>query len=292
MHSIQTINDLAERMGISEFAFFKLALRAHRHYRHFHIAKRSGGERIITAPSPQLKRIQRWIARHLLGSQNIHDAATAYRAGASIVVNATPHTNKDFVFNADIKDFFGSIDIKRVYKLFRALGYRKTLARNLTRLCTYRRKLPQGAPTSPAIANLVCVTLDEKLAQLCAQRGWAYTRYCDDITVSGDGLFGDGRQQIYRIVREEGFRINSRKVRLISKHGRQTVTGLVVNRKPNLPRRRRRQLRAIFHQASLHPDRYRHLHDNLQGQVALLEMVTPDSPVIAEYKRILATLLE
>jgi retron-type reverse transcriptase len=261
------------------------------YYKQFRLAKQCGGSRTISAPEPGLKAIQRRIAKKILLPAPLHDAANGYRRGRSIVSNACVHANRDFVFNVDIKDFFGTIRAKRVRALFTGLGVEQRTASFLTKLCTYQGVLPQGAPTSPLIANLVCRLLDERLSAYCASYGWTYTRYCDDITISGNGEF-TAQEDVFAIIQSEGFSINTNKVRLATKRSRQMVTGLVVNRFTNMTRVQRRKLRAMFHQASVDPAVYKCLRNKLQGCIGLLEMVRPDDPALPKYKAILSDLQE
>jgi retron-type reverse transcriptase len=287
---INNASELAQLIGVSEFGLFRYALRNKSFYRQFAIPKKCGGERMISAPSRGLKNIQRWIASNLLAAQPLADCVTGYRRGTSIVANACPHSDKDFVFNADIKDFFGSIKATRVYSLFRCLGYSPPIARLLSRLTTHRGCLPQGAPTSPAIANLVCLRLDDRLSRFCQRRQWSYTRYCDDITISGDGQLGSAREKIVEIIESEGFQLNPKKIRLATRRSRQEVTGLVVNAYPNINRAQRRRLRAIFHQASLWPRHFAAMAKELQGKLAFLQMIRPNDPNLTTYKQIVARL--
>lgn len=290
---LQNVQSLAELVGVSEFEIYRYAYRAHLHYRQFRLAKQCGSSRTISAPVAGLKTIQRRISKHILQPQELHEAAMGYRRGRSIVSNACVHADRDFVFNADIKDFFGSIRAKRVRSLFVVLGFPSRIAGFLTKLCTYHGVLPQGAPTSPLIANLVCRLLDERIASYCAAHDFTYTRYCDDITISGQGKFTPVMQEeISAIIESEGFALNEKKVRLATKRSRQMVTGLVVNRFANMTREQRRKLRAIFHQASLDPAKYASMVNKLQGALGLLEMIRPDDPALFKYKAILSTLSE
>jgi retron-type reverse transcriptase len=290
---LQNVQSLAELVGVSEFEIYRYAYRAHLHYRQFRMAKQCGGSRTISAPVAGLKAIQRRISKHILQPAELHDAAMGYRRGRSIVSNACVHADRDFVFNADLKDFFGSIRPKRVRALFTALGYPSRVAGFLTRLCTYHGALPQGAPTSPLIANLVCRMLDERLAAYCAAFNYTYTRYCDDITISGLGKFTPIHQaEVFGIIEAEGFAVNMSKVRLATKRSRQMVTGVVVNKFTNMARDERRKLRAIFHQAALDPTKFAGLISKLQGSLGLLEMIRPDDPALSKYKAILATMNE
>lgn len=289
--NLQNVQSLADLVGVSEFEVYLYAYRAHLHYRQFRLTKRCGGTRTISAPVVALKAIQRRIANKLLSKAELHDAAMGYRRGRSIVSNACVHANRDFVFNVDIKDFFGSIRAKRVRAMFVGLGTEQRIAGFLTKLCTYHGVLPQGAPTSPLIANLVCRLLDERLAAYCAGHDWTYTRYCDDITISGAGHFA-AQSEIFAIIESEGFAINEAKVRLATRRSRQMVTGLVVNRFANLTRTQRRNMRALFHQASLDPTKYAPLRHKLQGCLGLMEMIRPEDPALPKYKAILDTLSE
>jgi len=225
----------------------------------------------------------------ILRKVDLPSVCTAFRKGLSIIDNATSHTGKDFVFNVDIKDFFPSITIGRVTGLFKSLGYPKEVAFSLGKITTYRGRLPQGAPSSPDIANLICRKLDARLVGLCSKRDWAYSRYADDITISGKGNIS--KKQITRvteIIRDEGFEINQSKVRVTHKNRRQIVTGLVVNEKVSILRHRRRIWRAIFHQASLDPQKFINRSSELSGYLGYLKMIRPDDVAVGRYQDILS----
>ncbi len=240
-------------------------------YTRFNIPKRQGGTRTIEAPSDKLKALQRRILHRLLNPLPIHPAATGFVPGRSIVDNARPHVGHGVVINIDLADFFPTITAERVAETFRGLGWNAEAATILSRICTNGGRLPQGAPTSPAISNLVCRRLDVRLAALAKKRGGRYTRYADDITISLPGM---GRNKRLRpkpkdrpplkrppkppgrevltlarhIIVEEGFKIQmKKKVRVQRVHQRQAVTGLVVNRIVNLPRTTRYRIRAMQH---------------------------------------------
>ena len=244
-------------------------------YSRFTIPKRRGGERAIEAPSEALKALQRTVLHRLLNPLPFHPAATGFVPGRSIVDNARPHAGRGVVINLDLENFFPSLGAEQVRKAFRSLGWGRGAAAILTHICTHEGRLPQGAPTSPALSNLVCRRLDERLAALVKKAGGGYTRYADDITVSFS-RFGRNEplrpkpQQakrsprlprppsrrlltsIKRILKQEGFRIQmKKKVRVQRAHQRQTATGLVVNREINLPRTLRRRIRAMQHRRHL-----------------------------------------
>ncbi len=241
------------------------------YYSEFTIPKRRGGTRTLNAPSEELKSLQRRILHRLLNPLPVHPAAAGFVPARSIVHNARPHVGQGAVINIDLADFFPSITAERVHKCFRALGWNKLASTILTNICAYEGRLPQGAPTSPAISNLVCRRLDTRLAALAAKHHGQYTRYADDLTLSFT-TFGSNKPmrpapkgkppsppteqpasrslltKIKNIIEEEGFKIQmKKKVRVQRPHQRQTATGLVVNRTINFPRAIRRRIRAMQH---------------------------------------------
>ena len=249
---LANLSDLASLLKLSEFELKLFSLRTEQFYSTFERPKSSGkGVRIICAPDNKLKAIQRRIKTYLLDCIDAHPASTGYGRGCSIVKNASVHVAQNVVLNLDIENFFSSISISRVVGLFITLGYSEGVAFHLARLCCYKHALPQGAPTSPAIANLVCHRLDRRLTGLAANKNLKYTRYCDDISVSSSEHMTPGLVALIKtIVAEEGFQINKDKTRILSRRSCQIVTGLTVNEKVNVPRRKRRELRAAFHQAA------------------------------------------
>jgi RNA-directed DNA polymerase len=221
-------------------------------YREFFIPKRSGGKRRILAPDNELKALQRRILRRLLARLRSHPAAMGFERGRSIVTNALAHQRQAIVMSLDVKDFFTSTTARRVHRYFRRIGWNRPAAKLLVRLCTHGDGLPQGAPTSPRLSNLMDYRLDARLAGMATRLGAIYTRYADDVTFS----FADAasarvnllRKFARRVFRENGYTLHRRKkARVRRRHHRQMVTGLVVNDRVNLPRETRRRLRAIEH---------------------------------------------
>ncbi len=267
------VQELARRLDVPAQELLHLEPR----YRHFRIPKRHGGHRTIYEPAPELKRIQRRIHRRLLARLRCHEAATGFRPGRSIVHNALPHVGKAVVVRMDLWEFFPSTRAERVHQYFRFLGWNRRTSQLLAKLCTHRGGLPQGAPTSPVLSNLVNYQLDARLDALARRLGATYTRYADDLTFS---FAEDDPVAIRYLVRrtktilaEYGYRFNQRKkLAVCRRHQQQRVTGLVVNQYVNLPRRTRRWLRAVKHhmatgrQASLTPQQ-------LDGWYALELMV-------------------
>lgn len=214
------------------------------HYRKARIPKRGGGERTLTVPDEVLKRIQRRIADVLLSSMPVSRYAMAYRPGADTLKNAAPHVGQSVVLKLDILHFFDSIrysDVKE--KAFPGEIYSEQNRVLLAMLCYYQNALPQGAPSSPVITNILMRDIDERLGAWCHIRGIVYTRYCDDMTFSGDF----DPKEVIALVREElkgqGFLLNGQKTRIQRAGQRQTVTGIVVNDKPGVPREYLRKLR-------------------------------------------------
>ncbi len=273
------------------------------HYRPFTIAKRDGTERQIWAPMPKLKAAQRWILREILEKLPVHGAAHGFLPGRSILSNAQAHANPEIVLKMDIRNFFPTVTYARVRGVFRRAGYRKQIATLLALLCTEspreiveqdgktyyvalsQRCLPQGAPTSPAITNTLCLRMDYRLSGLAKKLGWRYTRYADDLTFSlprehqGAPRLGTLLGSTTRIVTEEGFAIHSEKTRVARTGSRQTVTGLVVNEDlpPRVPRRLRRELRAAIHNLrSGKPLQPGDTPDRLAGYAAYIYMTDPE----------------
>ncbi len=245
----KSVDELAARLGMPADAL--RTVRAS--YREFRIPKRTGGSRVIHAPDKDLKSVQRRILRRLLAKLHSHAAATGFERKSSIVHNARCHAGSAVVLRLDIKDFFKSTGGERVKKFFQVLGWNREATEILTRLCTYRGHLPQGAPTSPRLSNLINYKMDVRLAALAtACPGTIYTRYADDMTFS---ISKDDRTILRKLIfatraitAEFGYRLHrSRKLRVRRRHQRQTVTGLVVNDKVNLPRKVRHWLRSVEH---------------------------------------------
>jgi retron-type reverse transcriptase len=224
-------------------------------YALFRLPKRSGGTRPIHIPSGPLKALQRRVLRRILARLRAHPAATGFERGHSIVTHALPHVGKDVVVRLDIKDFFGSIRRAMVERFFLAIGWDAQAARLLTDLCTHDGSLPQGAPTSPRLSNLVNWRLDERLSALAQKLGASYSRYADDMTFSllaqGDATPHTANRIIRlakSILADEGYAMHAhKKLRVYRRGDRQMVTGLVVNEKVSLPRLKRRWMRAAEH---------------------------------------------
>lgn len=215
-------------------------------YSRFILKKRSGGSREIAAPSPELKRVQQWINRFIAQRLPVHDAAHGFRPGRSIASNGALHAGAEAILALDLRDFFGTVPRGAVFARFRQAGYNKAVADLLTKFVTLEGQLPQGAPTSPAIANSVARRLDARLHAFAERRGATYSRYADDLAFSGpaDAIHGARfKRAIESILRDSGFPPQDDKTRYMDGSTRQKVAGLVVNTRPNAPRERRRWIR-------------------------------------------------
>jgi retron-type reverse transcriptase len=174
------IDELARRLGCDAATLAAVEPS----YREVYVPKRSGGKRLLCVPDDNLKAIQRTILRRLLGRLRCHAAVTGFQRGESIVSHARRHVRRAVVVRLDLKDFFPSTRERRVYRYFRKIGWNRPAARLLRRLCTHRAGVPQGAPTSPRLSNLVNYRLDCRLAAMANKLGAGYSRYADDLTFS------------------------------------------------------------------------------------------------------------
>ena len=243
-----TLKEMARRLDLD----FEALAAVKPQYRRYTIPKRNGGLRAICAPDPELKKVQRRILRRLLKRLKSHPAATGFEAGRSIVTNANAHVGAAVVLRMDIKDFFTSTRKNRIRHYFLSIGWNRLAARLLTDLCTYHGGLPQGAPTSPRLSNLVNYRLDVRLAAVAKKLNAVYTRYADDMTFSFKTdrplVVSKAIRQTKLILADYNYRIHHKlKLSIRRRHQQQKVTGLVVNERVNLPRKRRGWLRAVRH---------------------------------------------
>lgn len=266
-HLLKTPADAADLLEVDHKKLNFLIFRKNRttNYRSFKLKKRSGGERIISAPAPALKLLQQKLNYVLRLVYKPKASAHGFIHDKSIVTNCHVHVGKKHVFNIDLKDYFPSINFGRVRGMFMATPYNlpDRVATVIAQICCHNNQLPQGAPTSPIISNMICAKLDSQLSRLAWQSRCAYTRYADDITLSTQinefprplailqqnekGYFATAGNGLKNIIHSNGFVINENKIRIQSKTKRQEVTGLTVNKFPNVSRDYVRQVRAMLH---------------------------------------------
>ncbi|MGO9959206.1 MAG: reverse transcriptase family protein [Solirubrobacteraceae bacterium] len=322
---IASIPALAERLELSDGQLAWLAdvrglertvdWEQLRNYRYRAVARPGGVPRVIEAPKARLKEIQRWVLREILDHVPPHAAAHGFTRARSAVTHAQLHTGQAAVLRLDLKDFFASVPAGRVCGIWRTLGYSPPVAHVLTGLTTNTvpasvwqvialatperavqarfwlgrqlatPHLPQGAPTSPALANLAAFRLDRRLSGLALASGLRYSRYADDLTFSGPTRLHRRRSQLEsiatKIIRAEGFVINEAKSAIQSAGGRQTVCGIVVNVRPNTRRTEYDRLKATLHNAAAHGpvsqdhDEVADYKAHLRGRISWVESLNP-----------------
>jgi retron-type reverse transcriptase len=310
--------DLAKALGISiprlRWLAFHNEAATRIHYIRFSVPKKSGGLRELSAPHRDLARCQEWILHNILEKVRPHDSAHGFVAGRSTLSNAQPHVGRAVVLNCDLRDFFPSITFFRVKGLFQQLGFSPAVATILALVCTESprrtvrytgqtyhvatgpRALPQGACTSPAISNLVVRRMDSRLRGIASRLGWTYTRYADDLTFScqaeAAGKTGYLLARVRHISADEGFAVNEQKTRVQRPNASQTVTGVVVNRRPGVPRHLVRRMRSILHHArreglaAQNRTGRPHFDAWVRGMIAYIAMINPDQgrPLLAAYE--------
>lgn len=290
------------------------------HYRWTALPRPHAGVRLVAAPKPRLKEIQRRLLRHVLQPIALHDAAHGGVAGRSVRTTLAPHAGSDVVIRADIESFFASIPAGRIWSLLRTAGLPEGVAHTVTGLTTtvapnsvlsaHRAALdataraglrvphlPIGAPTSPALANLLCYSLDRRLTGLAERFGARYTRYVDDLAFSGGRYLRSRRSRFVElvddIVRAEGFALNDYKTVVLGDAGRQALLGAVVNERPTLARPARDELRAILHNCAVHGWRSQtrgrdDFPEHLRGRIAWAAGLDPvlGAKLLRAYERV------
>lgn len=300
---LHALEILADRRGISQSSSDPRA----RHYRYAWIAKPSGGHRLVEAPKPRLREAQRRILDGIVTCIPPHAAAFGFRAGRSVIDFARGHVGREVVIRVDLQAFFSSVFAARVIGIFRTAGYPEEVSRTLAALCTHRTPndvladppdrdlsalarlrtphLPQGSPTSGALANLAAYRLDVRVAAFAAKLGAHYSRYADDLVISGDRELVHAAPTVVgrlaTIAADEGFSLAIRKTRVMTASGRQRITGVVVNEKLSAPRAEVERLRAVLHNcvrrgpATQNRDGHHDYRSHLRGRVAWIASLDP-----------------
>ncbi len=280
------------------------------HYGYRWVSKRSGGYRLIEIPKSRLRETQQRLLHGFLEHLPAHQAAHGFRVGRSCLSHAALHQNMAVVIRMDLQDFFSSISASRIHALFNHIGCPAHVSRVLTGISTHRTPwhelntnenrariqfdqrqrlnsshLPQGAPTSPALSNLCAFRLDLRLDALAKALNATYSRYADDLVFSGERALLSGAQrfhiQVAAIALEEGFRLNTRKTRFMGAAQRQKITGLVINRQPNIPRKDYDHLKAILHNSVVRGAAQQNLENlsdfraHLAGKVSYVASINP-----------------
>lgn len=242
-------------------------------------------KREIYIPNDQLKYIQKWILENILYKISASKYSKGFTPNKSTYDNALPHINKAYVLNIDFQDFFINISSEQIFNIFSKIGYSDKVSAYLTKLSSYNGILPQGAPSSPYISNLVCLELDNKIGKFISNKDINYTRYADDLSFSSNTDLSLFIEQIESIILEENFKINKNKFRLQKWYERQMVTGLVVNTKVNVPRKYYRQIKQeIFYckryGVASHMEKRGYIYSNykyhLYGKALYIKMINPE----------------
>ena len=291
------LSSLEKDLSVSAKSLYALSNRIHKHYRTVKIPKGNGGYRTLSIPDKQLKAVQEKIARNILAYEEISPYATAYRFGGSTLKNANPHVSQPVVMKLDIRGFFDHCIFPVVKSTaFPAERYSEANRILLTLLCIYKDALPQGAPTSPVISNIVLRDFDNSVGQWCRERHIHYTRYCDDMTFSGDFDPREIKSMVKSQLLIKGFYLNEDKTTVLRSGQRKEVTGIVVNEKVSVPAPYRRKLRQELYYCrkfgvedhlkksgiDIAPEHY---IAGLLGKVNYVLSIQPDNEEFLGYKR-------
>jgi RNA-directed DNA polymerase len=268
-------------------------------YRDFEILKNNGKKRKISEPLPSLKEIQIWILENILSEIPVSPYAKAYKRNVSLIENLKFHKNQPKVFTIDLENFFPSIKLDSIEKVFIDLGYSRLISNLLSKLCTRENCLPQGAPTSPYLSNIIFKKIDIEISTFCNANKIRYTRYADDLSFSGD--FDE--ELLFNFISEKvnsiGLTINSSKTKLMKQNSRQTVTGIVVNDKAQVVFHKRNKLRQDIHYIKLFGIEGHIKHqkikqnnylEHLLGKINFILHINPTDKEFIEYKSYLIDL--
>ena len=286
-------------LGFSAKTLYGLSNNLEKHYHNVLIPKRDGSKRKLSVPDLILKSVQKSIADNILAQYPISSYAKAYKIGSNVQRNAQPHVGKKKILKLDIEGFFDHILYSQVKNIvFCEEKFAEPIRVLLTMLCYYKESLPQGAPTSPAITNIILYDFDEAVGAFCNEKKIAYTRYCDDMTFSGD--FDE--KEVIAFVKGElcklGLFLKNRKTAVIPASKRQTVTGVVVNEKLNITKEYKKKIRQEMHYIQKFgldehikrckiADKQQYVL-SLGGRIAFVLQTTPNDSEFLEYKKILA----
>ncbi|MEG0835874.1 MAG: retron St85 family RNA-directed DNA polymerase [Christensenellaceae bacterium] len=298
-----SIDDLAKLTGLSTRLLYCLSMKTSNYYKYTSILKRNGTPREISIPSYTLHIVQNWILVNILNKLMPSNRAMAFRSGKRFghKQNAFYHSHTLYGLALDLKDFFPSITANKIYTIFSNIGYNNFAATILTNLCTLSGKLPQGSACSPAISNLICITLDKRLIGLCEKRGIMFTRYADDMYFSCDdkALLQKNLHVILKIINGEGFTVNDRKTHFHTPSNRKQITGITVAETNNnafielkAPKELKRKIRAEIFQSIMSGSYETKAH--ILGEISYVvfiekENANPYLPRIKKYIRDLAS---
>jgi hypothetical protein len=273
---IDSLDSLSDTLAISKNMIYLLSKCNYNYYVKTHIPKKDGTKREILIPNYSMKMTQRWILQNILYKIRVSDNAKGYKKGikAPLVENAMMHHEQLYCLILDVENFFPSIGVKRICNLFERVGYNSLISYILARICTYKDYLPQGAVTSPYLANLVCFKLDRRIDAYCCKREISYTRYCDDLIFSSDNL--DSLKKAYKmfevILCNEGFKLNRRKTRFLTPNTLKQILGITINDELiKAPKIMKRKVKALIFKSIVNKD-YRK-NDVIRGYIAYIKSI-------------------
>lgn len=297
------LEHLSSLLGLKVGVLTNMIRKPNSFYRTFTIPKRSGGIREIVTPHKSLLEVQQWICKNILSTFEIHETAYAYVPKRNVAQNASLHIGCDEMLKVDLKDFFPSINIRRVRELFNRKGYSKEIAAYLSYLCCLNESIPQGAASSPMISNIILLNLDKRLNNFSRNQGIVYSRYADDMTFSAPELPFDFKSIVFRNIANEGFKVNFSKLKQYSATHRKLVTGILVKDKEiRLQKSIRKEIReqvyfiskfGILDQIKRYNDIY--YIDRVLGRLGYWKQIEPQndfvissiSDIKADYKKVL-----
>lgn len=293
---IYNTSNLSALVGYKKEYLKRAVMYTSYYYRDFKILKKNGNYRQISEPLPSLKEIQNWILENILYKISVSPFAKAYRKKVSILENLKFHKKQPKVFTIDLENFFTSIKIDNVENIFLELGYSKILSNLLAKLCCRDGCLPQGAPTSPQLSNIYFKPADILISDYCKENKIRYTRYADDLTFSGEFNEHQLLQFVSEIVTKFNLKINEDKTKLMTPNNRQTVTGIVVNEKPQVVFHKRNELRQTlyfikkfgFNEHVKHKKiKQSNYLEHLLGKINFILQINPQDKEFIEYKKVL-----
>lgn len=283
-------------VGYNKSYIKKAALYSKSFYRSFPIKKKDGGSRIISEPLPSMKEIQDWILQEILYNVKVSRYAKAYIHKRNIKDHVKYHTKSKKILTMDIKDFFGSIKFELVQKMFENIGYSAILSNLLTKLCFLENKLPQGAPTSPYISNIILNGFDDAMSIYCRENDIKYTRYADDLAFSGEIKTTELVKKVRQELNKLGLKIKGTKTKLMKQNHQQIISGIIVNQIPQVPKKERNDIRNIMfyikkfgiqsHLEKTNQNKNNYL-EHLLGKINYILSLNSADKEFIEYKQIL-----
>ncbi len=286
--NLRTLKDLSRLLGVKEEIINEISNSAHLMYRSREEPKKSGGARPIDVPGNRLKWIQSTINKRLLQRTLVHKSAMGGIRGKRLKDNAQKHVGKNLVAKFDLENYFSNISHQQVYDRFCSIGCSPDVARVLTKLTTYKGRVPQGAPTSTMLANLVaafardCNSFNARIVSLAKKRRATATTWVDDVTMSGPRNIQKEANTFEKIARQSGFIPNTDKNEFIGNNQQQFVTGAVVNQKVSASKKYRKAIRAELHQLKVHGPRnickepIKKIKEQLRGKIAHIDNLNPE----------------